>query len=110
MRLQIKKKEIKAELCEGLSSVIGFMFHFSPHHAKVLSFKEEKKISLHMLFVFFPLLAIFLDSRKKVVDTKKLKPFTFYTSPKKAKYVVEIPLSLVSGLRLSIGDKIKFIS
>ena len=110
MRLQIKKRKLKAEHCEGLSAAIGFMFNFFPKNAKILALGKEQSVSLHMLFVFFPLLAIFLNSKMRVVDIKKLKPFTFYTSPKKAKYVVEIPLSLVSGLRLSIGDKIKFIS
>jgi len=62
-----------------------------------------------MVFVFFPLLAVFLDGEKKVVDIKRLNPFTFYTSKKMAKYVIELPKNLAK-INVSLGDKLKFIS
>ena len=108
-QLQIHGKKIDANFCIGVENALGFMFTFSQERAKVLCFPSERRISLHMFFVFFPLHAIFLDSRKRVVDYVLLRPFTFYSSKKRAKYVVEIPLSLFRG-QVKRDEKIKFIS
>ena len=110
MKLRINKRDIKAELCYGIKAVLGFMFSvdFLVNKAKVLVFPKEQKISLHMFFVFFPLLVLFV-SNKRIVEIKVLKPFTFYASKNKAKYAIEIPLKLVKQ-RFAVGDKIKFIS
>ena len=54
-------------------------------------FDKEKRISLHMLFVFFPIDVLFLDKNRKIIEIKKnFKPFTFYKSKNKANYVVEL--------------------
>lgn len=109
MRIQIQKRKLDADLCSGIGNWKGFMFSLSQRKAKVLSFPSERRIALHMLFVFFPLHALFLDSRKRVVEYALLRPFTFYTSARRARYVVEIPLALWKGLRVRKGEKIKFI-
>ncbi len=110
MYIQIKNQKYKADFCQGFSRVIGFMFFFTkPKKPKLLAFEKEQRISLHMLFVFFPLLAVFLDSEKRIVEIKRLMPFTFYTSKKKARYVIEMPLNLIK-IKVSVGKKIKFIS
>ncbi|HIH17335.1 MAG TPA: hypothetical protein HA282_01465 [Nanoarchaeota archaeon] len=109
MKIQIQKRKFDAELCFGVGNWKGFMFTFSQKGAKILSFHSERRISLHMFFVFFPLHALFLDSRMRVVDYKLLRPFTLYSSPSRAKYVVEVPFSLWKGLHMKRGEKIKFI-
>ena len=109
MKIQIQRKKFDADICSGLGNWKGFMFSFSQYRAKVLSFSSERKIALHMLFVFFPLHVLFLDSRMKVVDYALLRPFTFYSSGMRAKYAVEVPFSLWKGLRVRKGEKIKFI-
>ena len=44
-----------------------------------------------MFFVFFPIDILFLDKNKKIIEIKKnFRPFSFYKSREKAKYVVEI--------------------
>ncbi len=64
---------------------------FSKKKNLIFVFEKEKRISLHMLFVFFPIDVLFLDKDKKIIEIKKdFKPFGFYKSKKKAKYVVEI--------------------
>jgi hypothetical protein len=45
--------------------------------------------SIHSCFVFFPFNALFLNSKKELVDHKKIYPFSFYTPKKPAKYVIE---------------------
>ncbi len=64
--------------------------------------------SIHMLFVFFPIDAVFLDSEKRVVDVAcNLKPFALNHTPKKsAKYIVELPEGKASGT--AIGDALEW--
>lgn len=78
------------EICSSLhSKIMGLMF--SPKKNLIFAFEKEKKIDLHMLFVFFPIWAVYLDSAKKVVAMKKLLPFISYCSPDvKAKYILEL--------------------
>ena len=61
----------------------------------LIFFRESESIinsSLHMLFVFFKINVIFLDSKKKVVDIKKnFFPFSFYSPKKPSKYIIELP-------------------
>lgn len=110
LKIGNKNKKINAQLCKGLAATIGFMFQFRSSYAKVLVLDEAKKAELHMFFVFFPIYAIFLNDRNRVVETALLKPFTFYSSKKKAKYVLEMPARLARGFRVRVGDKIKFIN
>lgn len=64
---------------------------FSRMRNLIFVFDEEKIISLHMLFVFFPIDVLFLDKDKRIIEIKRnFRPFTFYTSKNKAKYVVEL--------------------
>jgi len=64
---------------------------FSKKRNLVFVFEHEQRVSLHMFFVFFPIDVLFLDHKKKIVEIKtQFKPFTFYKSKEKAKYVVEL--------------------
>ncbi len=92
------------KICNSLwSKARGLMF--SSKKNLVFVFDKEKRISLHMLFVFFPIDVLFLDKNKKIVEIKKnFRPFNFYTSKEKAKYVIE----LVEDSNYKIGEKIKF--
>ncbi len=99
----------KAKLCKNIfCKAFGFMFRFrKPGHALVFIFNNERKIDLHMLFVFFPIDVLFLDKNKGVVDIKKnFKPFAYYASKVKAKYVIELPVGLLGKTKIS--DKIIF--
>ena len=56
-----------------------------------MEFPEERIISLHNFFVFYPIDVYVLDKNKKVVEEKKnFKPFTFWKSTKKGKYLIEV--------------------
>ncbi|MEM2138956.1 MAG: DUF192 domain-containing protein [Candidatus Woesearchaeota archaeon] len=62
----------------------------------VFVFDKIQKVSLHMFFVFFPIDVVFLDENKKVVEIKEnFRPFSFYTSKNKVKYVIEMPFGSV---------------
>lgn len=78
----------------------GLIFH--------LAAEGRINASIHMLFVFFPIDAVFLDSEKKVVDiARNLKPFALNYTPKKtAKFIVELPVG--SSEKIGLNDKLKW--
>jgi hypothetical protein len=83
----ISEKEL---YCTSLySQARGLMFRKKQN--LIMEFSSERKISLHNFFVFYPIDVLILDQNKKIVDIKKnFKPFTFWTSSVKGKYVVEL--------------------
>ncbi|MBS3097056.1 DUF192 domain-containing protein [Candidatus Woesearchaeota archaeon] len=97
-----------AKICKSaLSKFIGLMF--SRPRALVFAFKEEKIISLHMLFVFYPIDVLFLDKSKKVAEIKEnFMPFSFYRPRNKAMYVIELPNGMIKKSGTRLGDKISF--
>ncbi|MBD3164028.1 DUF192 domain-containing protein [Candidatus Woesearchaeota archaeon] len=90
--------------CKSLiSKARGLMF--SKKRNLIFIFDKEKKISLHMLFVFFPVWAVYLDKGKKAIYKKKLYPFISCIRPEhKAKYILE----LVKNPAINEGDKISW--
>ena len=98
-----------AKLCKDiLSKSLGLMFS-SKARPLIFTFKNEKIIPLHMLFVFYPIDVLFLDKNKTVTETKEnFRPFTFYTPKNNAMYVIELPENTIKQTKTKIGDKIKF--
>ena len=75
----------------------------------VFPFGHETRMgsSIHMLFVFFPIAAVYLDSGKRVVDLAVLNPFALNYTPKKpAAFLIELPAG--KAKELSLGDKLEF--
>ena len=63
--------------------------------------------SIHMMFVFFSIAVIWIDSNGRVVDCRVAKPFRpMYTSHRPARYVLEGPPRLLEIL--TRGDEIQF--
>lgn len=91
-------------ICKSwFSKIRGLMF--SRKRNLVLVFDKEKRIGLHMFFVFYPIDVYFLDSGKRVVEIKRnFRPFSFYISKNKAKYAIE----LVEKNEYKISEKINF--
>src|SRR3989338_6045084 len=96
---KVKLAKTRAERMRGL------MFSRKPEHALILCMPKESRIgsAIHMMFVFYPLDVLFLDSKKQVVDkVLGLKPFALNYVPKRAaKYVVELPEG--PGKKANIG-------
>lgn len=98
-------------LCKSIfKKASGLMF--SGKRALVFDFKKEKKIPLHMMFVFFPIDVFFLNRNKKVVEIKRdFRPFSFYSPKKKAMYIIELPKSRRYKKEIAItqtGDILSF--
>ncbi|MDP3698240.1 MAG: DUF192 domain-containing protein [Nanoarchaeota archaeon] len=91
-------------LCNNiLSQMRGLMFRSK--HNLIMAFNKEKKISLHMFFVFYPIDVLILNEKKEIVEIKRnFKPFTLWNSKEKGKYVVE----LAFPQEYKVGDKISF--
>ena len=102
--IKIGKKKVDVKVCSSLwSQAWGLMF--SPKKNLLFEFKRLQMVSLHMLFVFFPIWVLYLDEKKKVVDKRKLLPFVSMIWPgKKAKYVLE----LIDEPQVSVGDKLSW--
>jgi len=112
VNIKFKGKVIsKAKYCDGyFSKFMGLMFSKKLNSGKsvilVCDFNSRFFCAIHMLFVFFPLDIIFLDSDKKVVDVRKAYPFVSFIAPRKeAKYVIE--MNKGENI-LKIGDKVTF--
>ena len=94
---------------DAFSKFVGLMFSFDKNRSLIFKFGKERIISLHMLFVFYPIDVLFLNSKKVIVDIKEnFKPFTFYSSKRKTMYVVELPAGVIKKSRTKLGDKIEF--
>jgi uncharacterized membrane protein (UPF0127 family) len=73
----------------------------------LLDEKVESSLAtaIHMLFVFFPIAAIWLDSNLCVVDKTLARPFRPYYAPRQpARYILEGPPAMLDRVR--IGDQL----
>ena len=103
-RKSVHGKEFEVQECNSWFSIFrGLMF--SRRRNLLFVFDKERKVSIHMLFVFFSIDIYWLDEDFRVIDLrKKVKPFTFVESDKKAKYVLEISKG---NFDFKLRDKIK---
>jgi uncharacterized membrane protein (UPF0127 family) len=87
---------------------LGLMFKRKTN-AKVLlfEFKKDVKMKIHSFFVWFPFVAIWLDSRGKIIEIKKVKSWNIgICPPRKYKSLIEIPISSTYDEVLSFIDGI----
>ncbi|MBW2970946.1 DUF192 domain-containing protein [Candidatus Woesearchaeota archaeon] len=101
-----------SKICTStFSKALGLMFSKKiKDRGFVFVFNREQRIMLHMVFVFFPIDILFLDSNNRVVDIKQnARPFQLRIAPRaKASYVIELPTSTISKSGTKVGDMIKF--
>jgi len=94
-----------------LTRGLGLMFHPPLKEDEAYIFDEGREsrslTTIHMLFVFFPLAVIWLDSAQCVVDTALARPFHPYYAPRlPAKYYVECHPATLD--RVGVGDRLEF--
>ena len=105
----ILKKTKHAKTIYEQTRGLMFLKHKNFDFALIFHFKSKSRFlnSIHMFFVFFPILAIFLDENKIVVDKKILKPFyPFYTPKRPCKYLIELPQKYNN--KIAIGNKLNW--
>ena len=96
-------------LCKTVfSQSLGLMFK-TKANPLLFIFKKEKKISLHMFFVFCSIDLIFLNEKKRIVEIKEnFKSFQIYTSTNKAKYLLELPQGTIKASQSRLKDIVSF--
>ena len=64
---------------------------FSRKKNLLFDFGEPTYIDLHMLFVFFPVDALYLNDNMEIVEIKHMKPFRLtYKAKHRTRYVIEL--------------------
>jgi len=100
------RKIAKTEICDSFFKKLkGLMFRkrLGPGKCLFFVFDNESIIPIHMLFVFFKIDVLWLDRNLKVVDCRLgLRPFSFATPKKPARYIVEAAAGKFNSIRL--GD------
>ena len=89
---------------------LQFRRRLKPGEALILV-KDRDSISstsIHMFFVFFPIAAIWINSKGKVTSAQLAKPWRpFYASPEPARYVLETSPKYLD--KISVGDELEFV-
>ena len=89
MILTHNKKTYKIKVCKSfISQLLGLMF--KPKQNLLFINKKEKKVSLHMFFVFYPITILYLNKDYQVIKKRKALPFHPYISGIKSKYILEL--------------------
>ena len=94
----------------AISRMLGLMFrrHIPDDYAMIFSLKKKTDVSVHMLFVFFPIDVIFLNEEKKISGFSRLAPWTGYKTMKNVKYVIEMKAGTIGKNKLAIGGQMEF--
>lgn len=102
----------QVEFCRTIASQMrGLMFARDiKERALIMVFGKEKLVSLHMMFVFFPIDILYLDSGKRIVELHEgARPFISRISPShKARYIIELSAGAIKKNRIKEGDKLSF--
>ena len=107
-------KEIATDVafaCSLFKQVKGLMFsrRIPDSYALVFVMKKAQKVSLHMLFVNYPIDAIFLDEQKRVIQISSMRAWIGMCSCKeKVKYIIETSHGKSDKMGITTGDKIDF--
>jgi len=101
MVLKEKEKSVsgkRIKVCKSLfSKVFGLMFS-GKKNLLLLNVN-----SIHSFFVFFSFDAYFLDEDFRVIEKKRVRPFSVLIENKKARHVLES-----FDLKYEIGEKVKY--
>ena len=89
---------------------LQFRRNLKPGEALILV-KDKDSIantSIHMFFVFFPIAAIWINSKGKVTSAQLAKPWRpYYASPEPATFVLETSPDFLD--KVAIGDNLDFV-
>ena len=95
LRHKNRKFFLKVKKCDRLDEIFGLMFQ-KKESARILlfDFSGREKLTLHSFFVFFPFIAVWLDDKNRILEIKRINPFSFgISSPKIFSKIIEIPIN-----------------
>jgi uncharacterized membrane protein (UPF0127 family) len=92
------------------SQVMGLMFRKSmPHdYSMIFILKKPSQVSIHMLFVFFPIDVIFLNEEKKIMGLSRLRPWVGYKAMEDIKYIIEMRAGTIEMFHLCAGGQMEY--
>lgn len=71
---------------------LGLMFRTRYTSNLLFSFRTSSRVAITSWFVFFPFLAVWLDSHYRVIETRIVYPFTLSLRPRlPASFLLEVP-------------------
>lgn len=72
----------------------GLMFRSQGTSNLLFRFAQPCRVAITSWFVFFPFVAVWLDSKHNVIETRVVKPFILSFKPRSpARYLLELPLN-----------------
>ncbi len=73
---------------------VGLMFKSKNTGILMFDFGRKNMLGIHSYFVFFPFLAVWLDGKDEVLESRIIKPFTFIVKPKSSFVkLIEVPIN-----------------
>lgn len=89
-----RKFKITAEKVNSITMFTGLMFKSRETKNLLFDFAGDTQISLHSWFVFFDFYVLWLDKKNKVIEIRRISPFTTMIScRRKFRKIVEIPVN-----------------
>src|SRR3989344_6148760 len=99
----------KEKICITLlTQILGLMFR--KRQNMVMIFPQERRVSLHMLMVFYPIDVLLLNEQLEIIEIRRdLLPFSFWSPANKGKYIIELGKkdSKKKARDCDVGDTIK---
>lgn len=89
---------------------LGLMFRKSIayDHSMIFILKKPSQVSIHMIFVFFPIDVIFLNEDKKIMGMSRLRPWVGYKAMDDIKYIIEMKAGTIENFHLCAGGQMEF--
>ena len=104
--VKIRPLNLEAEKVGGIwGKIMGLMF--SKRKNLLFVFDRKQKIGIHMLFVFFRIIAVWIDEKGRITRIKAMRPFISF-SEAWGKYVLEIPYNHKLFLRIRKCKRLGF--
>ena len=94
----------------ALSQAFGLMFrkNVPSDYSMIFIMEKPSSVSIHMLFVFFPIDVIFLNEEKRIKGLSRLKPWLGFKTMKNVKYVIEMKAGTIEKFNFSAGGQMEF--
>jgi len=110
MKIYLKDREIEVSARRvGLfGEAFGLMFRPVNTNNLLFEFEKDTEWAIHSWFVFFPFLAVWLDSKNRVMESRIVRPFENLVVPSKPfRKLVELPVNDVNSrvVELLVGNK-----
>jgi len=88
-----------------LRQLAGLMF--SRRRDLVFDLGRDKKVWMHMIFVFYPIDVVLIDSTGKIVGLRpRFEPFRLYRPGIRARYILELEEGAIARGGLRAGDRL----